>query len=189
MSERRSHARGQLSNKSSSSRSELSNLLNNLSLESSSDAAEEAESGNLLLLTPYLHYPPPNTPPSLAMDPFEPFGRALTAYHRRIQHVPYVAKRGMIDVHRELMAEAGAAIVVICDSSASSGLEGERLDRVKDQERFARAIGKLTQRMGILSILVLVGVPRGERTGNFGVVETCDDCQELEEMAEVIFGG
>src|ERR1700712_4102325 len=93
----------------------ISGLMNQLTIRPAS-FGEIPDAANVLLLTPYLHQPPPNAPPALAMDPFEPFGRELTEHHARIRHVPYVPKRGMIEMHRSLMREAGGVIVVMCEA-------------------------------------------------------------------------
>ncbi|KAK3696291.1 hypothetical protein LTR37_018027, partial [Vermiconidia calcicola] len=49
------------------------------------------------------------------MDPFEPFGRALSRHHKRIRHVPYVTKVGFTDVHEGFISQADAVITVVCE--------------------------------------------------------------------------
>lgn len=49
------------------------------------------------------------------IDPFEILGRALSRYHRRIRHVPYVPKVGFTETHDAFLSQANAAVVVICE--------------------------------------------------------------------------
>jgi len=159
--------------------------MNQLTLPATS-FSEIPSTANVLLLTPYLHQPLSNTPPTLAMDPFEPFGRELTEHHSRIRHVPYVPKRGMIDMHRSLMREAGGVIVVMCEVLPGSGADGEKLDGVKYQERFAKEAGKMASRLEIPSMLVLVDLD-GIRIKYYDGVVKCQDWEELEGVAGAIF--
>ncbi|KAF2146034.1 uncharacterized protein K452DRAFT_294643 [Aplosporella prunicola CBS 121167] len=53
------------------------------------------------------------------MDPFEPLGRALSRYHRRIRHVPYVPTVGLTETHLAFLAHAAAVVLVV--SAARSG--------------------------------------------------------------------
>jgi hypothetical protein len=67
------------------------------------------------------------------VDPFEAFGRALSTYHRRIRHVPYVAKVGFTATHDTFVSEADAVITVVCEPDIDK-------DRsVSDQMNFAEA--------------------------------------------------
>jgi hypothetical protein len=67
------------------------------------------------------------------MDPFEAFGRALSTYHRRIRHVPYVAKVGFTATHEAFVSESDAVITVVCEPDIDK-------DRsVSDQMNFAEA--------------------------------------------------
>jgi hypothetical protein len=93
----------------------------------------------------------------------------------------------MIDMHRELIRDAGGIIVLVCEASPSSiGFDGEKLDGVKYQERFAKEAAKMASRLGIPSMLVLVGLNE-VRGKSFGAVVKCDEWQELEEVPEMIF--
>jgi hypothetical protein len=49
------------------------------------------------------------------MDPFEPFGKALSKHHKHIRHVPYVAKTGFADIHQAFVSQADAVITVVCE--------------------------------------------------------------------------
>ncbi|EKG11190.1 hypothetical protein MPH_11661 [Macrophomina phaseolina MS6] len=54
------------------------------------------------------------------MDPFEPFGRALSRHHSRVRHVPYVPAVGMTTTHHTFLKHAAAAVVVVvvCNSNS-----------------------------------------------------------------------
>jgi hypothetical protein len=92
----------------------------------------------------------------------------------------------MIDMHRELIRDGGGIIVLMCEASpTSTGLDRERLDGVKYQERFAKEAAKMASRLGIPSMLVLVGL-NDVQGKSFGEVVKCDDWQELEEVPETI---
>ena len=52
-------------------------------------------------------------------DPFEPFGRALSRHHKRIRHVPYVAKVGFTEIHDAFISQADAVITVVCEPERS----------------------------------------------------------------------
>jgi hypothetical protein len=92
----------------------------------------------------------------------------------------------MIEIHRNLMREAGGVIVVMCEASPGSGADGEKLDGVKYQERFAKEAGKLASRLGIPSVLVLVCLD-AVRIKSFGGIVACPDWEDLEEVAGAIF--
>lgn len=67
------------------------------------------------------------------MDPFEAFGRALSSYHRRIRHVPYVAKVGFTATHEAFVSQADAVITVVCEP------EIDKHRSVSNQMDFAEA--------------------------------------------------
>lgn len=100
----------------------------------------------LLLLSPAIPGPDPN------LDPFEPFGRALSYFHPKVRHVPYVPANGMRDIHREFLAEAGAVVVVIAVGMVP-GAVAER------QRQFAEMV---TAELGseVPSLLVVVQSPQ-----------------------------
>jgi len=146
----------------------------------------------ILLLTPYLHLPPtaasgPMTAEEPHMDPFEPFGRLLCRFHNRIRHMPYVAKRGLIDAHREMIDEARGVLVVICDSSASAAYDrGRRQDLVQDQEAFARQVGDTLAVQGKPCGLVVVSLESAGKT-HFGSRVDVKSWKELEASAGLVF--
>ena len=72
-------------------------------------------------------------PETETMDPFEAFGRALSAYHRRIRHVPYVAKVGFTPTHEAFVDQAEAVITVVCEPDI------DKDQSVSDQMNFAEA--------------------------------------------------
>ena len=65
------------------------------------------------------------------IDPFEVFGRALSQYHRRIRHVPYVAKAGFTEIHEAFISQADAVITVVCEP------EHDKLQSMSNQMDFA----------------------------------------------------
>ena len=72
---------------------------------------------------------------SETVDPFEMFGRALSNYHRRIRHVPYVASIGFTRTHEAFISQADAVITLVCEPE----LEVEKYRSVSKQMDFAEA--------------------------------------------------
>jgi hypothetical protein len=141
----------------------------------------------LLLLTPYLHLPPAASLADQDLDPFEPFGRQLCRFSNKVRHMPYVAKRGVIQVHEEMIDKARGVLIVICDSSASDKFAaGDRLDLVADQEWFARKVGKMARQQGKPCGLVLVGLPSAENL-HYGHRVDVKSWTELEKSADLVF--
>ncbi|KAK4505423.1 hypothetical protein PRZ48_003386 [Zasmidium cellare] len=79
--------------------------------------ASLASSSTLLLFTPAITPAGKATNKSAEknIDPFETLGRALSRYHKRIRHVPYVPKIGFTETHDAFLSQADAVIVVICE--------------------------------------------------------------------------
>jgi hypothetical protein len=149
---------------SSSSPTSIAAILNAVAIENRVKTnpvfASLHRDSTLLFLTPYLHLPPPIGPRHEQVDPFEPFGRRLMKYHRHVKHIPYVAKTGIHWSHEECIREAGGVLVVVCDSSASEDFDGERLDRVKDQERAAMQLMDLSMSLGKPTKVLVIQVDR-----------------------------
>ena len=88
---------------------------------------------NILLFTPVI------TPAGRVLgqsqgetiDPFEAFGRALSHYHRRIRHVPYVSKVGFTTTHEAFISQADAVITMVCEP------EHDKHQCMSDQMDFA----------------------------------------------------
>ena len=72
---------------------------------------------------------------SLPVDPFEIFGRILSSYHKRIRHVPYVAKVGFTETHAAFVSQADVVITLICEPEA----DGFKHQSVSNQMDFAEA--------------------------------------------------
>lgn len=72
---------------------------------------------NILLFTPVIRPAGRvlDTAETDTIDPFEEVGRALSKYHRRIRHVPYVAKVGFTETHDAFISQADAVITVVCE--------------------------------------------------------------------------
>ena len=181
------YAATQGSPSTASNRLNISSLLNRLSL-SSNPFQEVPSSSAVILLTPYLHVPPPHIQDSAQpMDPFEPFGRDLSEYHSNIRHVPYVPKYGMVDVHKELLSQAGAVIVVIC-KPPSMKASGERLDGSKYQKKFARDVGRYIKKLQVPTVLVTIGMAGVEESERYGDTLELDGWDDLDEAASRIYG-
>ena len=75
------------------------------------------KAANILLLTPVIKLAErvKGPPDGETIDPFEAFGRALSQHHRRIRHVPFVAKIGFTDIHETFISQADAVITVVCE--------------------------------------------------------------------------
>ena len=69
------------------------------------------------------------------VDPFDGFGRALSTYHRRIRHVPYVASKGFAQTHEVFISQADAVITFVCEPE----LEAEKGCSISKQMDFAEA--------------------------------------------------
>ncbi|TKA78997.1 hypothetical protein B0A49_01548 [Cryomyces minteri] len=49
------------------------------------------------------------------LDPFEPLGQALSEYHERVRHVPYLPSIGITPAHVAFLQRACAVIVAVCE--------------------------------------------------------------------------
>jgi hypothetical protein len=129
---------------------------------------------SLVLFTPAI-------PSTCNIDPFEPLGKALSVYHRRVRHVPYLASRGMTDTHETFCHHAAFIIIVVCSAVNNSNLKGQR--------SFAQAVISLTLASTATVLLVEVGDGGGEM-GGFSTVLRCGDYRNatLERVADLIFG-
>lgn len=123
------------------------------------------------------------------MDPFETFGRDLNEYHANIRHVPYVPKYGMVDVHKELLSQAGGIIVLMCIPPSMKGYLAERLDGSKYQKRFAKEVGRYVRKLPVPTVLVTIGMTGVEESERFGGTLELDDWDDLEDAADRICGG
>ena len=131
-------------------------------------------SANLVLFTPAI-------PSTCDIDPFEPLGKALSVYHRRVRHVPYLPSRGMTSTHETFCHHAASIIIVVCGAVNNSNVKGQR--------HFARAVIGLTLASAATVLLVEIGDGGGEFEG-FSTVLRCGDYRNatLERVADMIFG-
>jgi hypothetical protein len=123
------------------------------------------------------------------MDPFEPFGRDLSQHHANIRHVPYVAKHGMIQIHKQLLEGTGGVLVVICEPPTMPNVSSkQRLDGLKYQQRFARKVTEYLEELEeeIPSVLVTIDVESIKH--NYDEAVELADWEELEDAADEIFG-
>ena len=72
---------------------------------------------------------------SETMDPFEHFGKALSFFHSKIRHVPYVAKVGFTETHHAFVSEADAVVTVVCEPAGPI----DKYSSVSNQMDFAEA--------------------------------------------------
>jgi hypothetical protein len=126
---------------------DFSHLFSNISLNPSLTSPFESLSPSeyILLLTPYLLHAPLRHLAHLSspMDLFEPFGRSLRTHRANIRHAPYVARHGIVEVHKRLLDHTGCVIIVLCQTPIMKDvLSYQRLDRLKYQERFANEVIK-----------------------------------------------
>jgi hypothetical protein len=184
-----------IASRGSGSPQDISHVLSNLNLNSEPTSPFDnlAPSEYLLLLTPYLHAPPPHHARlAVAMDPFEPFGRRLAGHHANIRHVPYVAKHGMVEVHEQLLDDAGGVIVIICQPPDMKGVSSkQRLDGLKYQERFAKEVAKyLENELGdeVPNVIVTIDAGSFKDAKKFDAAFELDDWEDLEDTADEVFG-
>lgn len=100
-----------------------------------------ASSGTVLLFTPVVHpagsvKATSKTAAQMNIDPFESLGRALSRYHKRIRHVPYVPRIGFTETHDAFLSQADAVIVVMCEPETSKheglGNQGDFADSANE---------------------------------------------------------
>lgn len=131
-------------------------------------------SANLVLFTPAI-------PSTCNIDPFEPLGKALSGYHRRVRHVPYIPSRGMTGTHETFCYHAASIIVVVCSALNNSNVKG--------QQNFAQAVVGLTLASTARVVLIEIGHGGVEFEG-FSTVLRCGDYRNttLERVADLILG-
>ncbi|KAJ9666100.1 hypothetical protein H2201_003778 [Coniosporium apollinis] len=114
----------------------------------------------LVLFTPVIPPPPEGSSQSSArdsgqdqaMDPFEPLGRALSKYHRRVRHVPYVPAVGMTQTHTAFLQRANAVVVVFCHGA----MQAEDSDSERGQLDFAQTACDEASDGGVPALVVMV---------------------------------
>ncbi len=121
----------------------------------------------LVLFTPaVLPAVPPPPGGDAGMDPFEPFGRALSEHHKRIRHVPYVPRDGMTDIHLGFLQKARAVVIVVCNPPNVENIGYE------DQRAFAQAVlGQISSNQNIPVVLVLITGNQSQRIEDFSKFE------------------
>jgi hypothetical protein len=186
MGEKSCDAKSRLQTPRRENRVSINSLLNRLSL-SPGPFQQVQSSSSLVLLSPYLHFPPPHVQHSAQpIDPFEPFGRALSQYHANIRHVPYVPKYGMIRVHKDLLRQAGGIIVVICKPPSTGATSGERLDGEWYQRKFARHVAKHAKKLQVPTMLVVVGLDGAEESKRYSDTLELEGWEDLVDAARRI---
>lgn len=125
--------------------------------------ASLASSSTLLLLTPAI------TPAGKAtnksgdknIDPFETLGRALSRYHKRIRHVPYMPHIGFTETHDAFLTQADAVVIVICEPQHS------KHECLGNQGDFADAAHEAMDNASFAGHLPLFLVQCGDSSGSF----------------------
>lgn len=74
---------------------------------------------SIVLFTPVVPHPPDSDLQGQNVDPFEPLGRALSRYHARIRHVPYIPEIGLTKTLLLFFKNASAVIVVWCEPTSA----------------------------------------------------------------------
>jgi hypothetical protein len=139
-----------------------------------------SKSSNLVLFTPAI-------PSNADIDPFETLGRALSSYHSRVRHVPYLPLRGMTTTHSSFCTTAGSVVVVVCQLVQTYGqVSGANLE---GQQNFIRAIKDLATTSNVPIVLVEIG--EGGCSHDFSTVVKCDGYTDKvqKKIAELIFKG
>lgn len=145
----------------------------------------------LVLLAPTLlsQALPASLTNTVASDPFEPLGRALSRSHPRIRHVPYTLSGGLTSTHMTFLNLASAVVLVLCNAStAFSEAQDELASAVQT------AVLQLESVPGskvIRKVVLAAGDPRDLRGDWTGWWASC--CYEytrgaLNAAAEVISG-
>ncbi|EON61684.1 hypothetical protein W97_00900 [Coniosporium apollinis CBS 100218] len=130
----------------------------------------------LVLFTPVIPPPPGGSSQSSArdsgqdqaMDPFEPLGRALSKYHRRIRHVPYVPAVGMTQTHMAFLQHAKAVVVVFCRGA----MQAEDSVSEEGQLDFAQTACDEASGGGVPALVVMVA-------GDEADTECVDFCETV----------
>lgn len=104
---------------------------------------------------------------NLPMDPFEPLGRALSAHHARVRHVPYLVRRGMTASHAEFADEAAAVVVVVYDEGTATTPERTRAAADAGGEGKESAAGSFAAQFDFARDVV-DGLARGQSPGKDG---------------------
>lgn len=89
----------------------------------------------LILTTPVV--PPLHSGPNGAMDPFEPFGRAVEARHPWITHTPYVKRNGITGAHAAFIKLPSVAVVVFVVSGLPGTNEPDQWDLAHVAQRMS----------------------------------------------------
>jgi hypothetical protein len=115
-----------------------------------------------LLLTPYLHHCPQElSSRALHQDPFEYFARQIIAeIGIQVQHVPYVARWGLSQIHLDMLSRTSMVIIIVgrSDSASTHHNDREYMDLVEDQMRIASRVGHLSSRLGPNAVLISFGL-------------------------------
>lgn len=97
----------------------------------------------LVLFTPPV---PPTSGSSRATDPLESFGQALSQYHKRIRHVPFVPKVGLTDTHLAWIRRANAIVIINCEALSDSK-DTNTDDSLANQVGFTSAVSEAINSM------------------------------------------
>lgn len=139
-----------------------------------------ARSTNLVLFSPAI-------PSNSDIDPFETLGRALSTYHGRVRHVPFLPMRGITDAHSTYCTTAGSVVIIVCqlvEKRAQVTPEG-----LAGQQAFARDMKRLADKSQVPNLLVEIG--EGGCDEDFELVVRCNNYTDStqKKMAQLIFQG
>jgi len=170
---------------SESTTNAATDLLNKLSL-SGSPLAQLPKDGAILLLTPYLQYPPPGFPMSLLMDPFEKFGQSLTAFHSKVWHMPYVAQRGLIDEHRHRLADAAGVIFIVYNMNRDQQPVSDKSKFLHEQNVVSKEASELIKSQDKPGLLLVIGEATID-SESYTNVWKLNEWQDLERVSKRVF--
>jgi hypothetical protein len=101
--------------------------------------------------------------------------------------MPYVAAKGLADIHKHSIAYAGGVIVVVCKPEPSEVDEDNRLDDEDDQISFAEDASDLIEKADVPGLLVTMGISHGDRIPFSGNHLGVDDWEELATAAQTVY--
>lgn len=136
----------------------------------------------LILMTPVV--PPLHSGPNGAMDPFEPFGRAVEARHPWITHTPYTKRNGITGAHAAFIKLPSVAVVVF----VVSGLPGAN---EPDQWEFARVAQRMSEGRQFVVLACYAERPSAARMEPFPTVAQVPGYSpaHLRAAADLLFRG
>lgn len=153
--------------------------------------ANLASSGTIVLFTPVIipagAGKANNTTQSI--DPFETLGRALSRYHKRIRHVPYVPSVGFTETHDAFLSQADCVIAVACEPTTQKHQSlGSQIDFAENaNEALKESLAAVGRQMKYPLALIQCGDQEGNWWPDTSGFETVLKCRTYDtDMAQTI---